>query len=247
MKKVSRIALAAMLVFPLILSGCTTDPENTDIVIVGTFSWPTFFIYEGGAVDFSNWDEPIIGGEAVDDATVTVTNTTTGESLDLIYYAADEYHPVAFYAPGDEDFPHAAGESVSVQISAMGTTFTGGPTTTSDSYATVTAPENATDVAQPFDLTWTIAQESGAQAATHVLVEIRNYNTDPMTVEAHILPISTTTMEISGYEAADNYSFYIYPVNRMEITGGGSTHYAYVFTSSYRPNYTIVNITGEEN
>ena len=246
MKKVSRIALAVLLVFPLIFSACTTDPDDNNLSIVGHFSWPTFFIYEGGSIDISDWDEPIIGGDPVDDATVTVTNTTTGESLELMFYAADEYHPVAFYAPGDQEFPHLAGESVSVQISALGKTYSGGPTPTSDTYATITAPGEGVDIAQPFDLTWTVSHETSAPSATHMVVQITNYNTEPYTTESYVLPISQTTMEITGFEAAEGYWIYLYPVSRMEITGGGSTHYAYVSSTSYRPNYVSVNITGDE-
>ena len=247
MRKVPRIAMAAVLLFPLLLTSCTTDPDDANLSIFGHFSWPTFFIYEGGSIDVSRWDEPIIGGDPVDDATVTVTNTTTGESLELVYYAPSEYHPVAFYAPEDQEFLHDAGESVSVQISALGTTYTGGPTSTSDTYATITAPSEGVDIAQPFDVTWTVGHESSAPSATHMVVEVSNYSTEPYTVEVYIIPISQTTLEITGFEAADGYYIYLYPVNRMEITGGGSTHYAYVSSTSYRPNHVSVNITGDEN
>lgn len=241
MKKVVRIMLAGILVLPLFISGCTTDPDNPNIIIVGFFSWPMFYVHEGGTLDIGDWEEPITGGEVVDDATVTVTNTTTGESLELQFYAADQNHPVPYYAPGDEEFAHTAGQSVSVQINALGSTFNGSPTVTSDAYSTITTPENLATVTQPFNLTWTIDEET--TAATHVIVYVRNFSTDPVIMRAYILPITTTTQQISGFDVADNYYLSVFPVNRMTISGGGSTHYAYVVTTSFRTYSVTVNFT----
>jgi hypothetical protein len=240
MKKALRIVLAGILVFPLFFSACTTDPDNPDVVIVGFFSWPMFYINEGGTLDIGDWEQPITGGELIDDATVTVTNTTTGESLELMYYAPDEYHPVGYYAPGDEEFAHTAGQSVSVKINAMGSTFNGSATVTSDAYSTITAPANYASVSQPFNVTWTIAQET--TAATHVIVYVRNFSTEPYTMKAYLLPITTTTLEITGFDPADYYYISVFPVNRMSISGGGSTHFAYVGTTSYRSNSLSVDI-----
>ncbi len=241
MKKALRIMMAGILVLPLFFSSCTTDPDNPNVVIVGFFSWPTFYINEGGTLDIGDWEQPITGGELVDDATVTVTNTTTGESLELIYYPPSENHPVGYYAPGDEEFSHTPGQYVSVQITALGTTFNGTPTVTSDAYSTITAPANYASVSQPFDLTWTITEET--TAATHVIVYVRNFSTDPYTMKAYLLPITTTTLEIAGFEPAESYYLSVFPVNQMPISGGGSTHFAYVGTTSYRSTYLSVTIT----
>ncbi|MFC1499929.1 hypothetical protein ACFL6T_02800 [Candidatus Zixiibacteriota bacterium] len=239
MKKALRIIMAGLLVLPLFFSACTTDPDNPNVVIVGFFSWPMFYIHEGGTLNLGDYEQPITGGEPVDDATVTVTNTTTGESLVLTYFAPSEYMPVGYYGPGEgvEDFPHIAGEMVSVQIDALGSTFTGTPTVTSDAYSTITAPENLASVSQPFDLTWTIDQET--TAATHVIVYVRNFSTNPYVMMSYILPITTTTLEITGLDPADNYYLSVFPVNRMPISGG---HFAYVGTTSYMSNSLTVNI-----
>ncbi len=243
MKKVSRIALAALLVFPLVFSACTTDPENPDVVIYGHFSWPVFFIHEGGTLNIADWEEPIEGGVMVDDATITVTNTTTGESNSLVWVPPDEYHPVGYYALSGDDtgLEHSAGQSVSVQINALGNTYTGGPTVTSDAYTTLSAPEYGSSVSQPFDVTWTNAQET--TAATHILVSVTNFSIEPEVLQSYVLPITATSQQISGLPVGDNYSIFVEPANRMEITGGGTTNYAYVYSTSSRSSYVMVNIT----
>ncbi len=241
MKKVLQVALAVLLIFPLVGSSCTKE-ESPNLSIVGYFSWPQFYIHDGGTIDIGDWEQPITGGMVVDNATVTVTNTTTGESLDLQYYEPNENHPVGFYAPGEEDFPHTAGQSVSVQISAEGNTYSGGATVTSDNFSTITAPENHEAVTQPFNLTWTIGSET-TNAATHVIVYVRNFSTDPYVMQAYLLPIGTTTLQINGFDPAENYYLSVFPVTRMEISPGGG-NYAYVGTTSYRSNSLMVEFTG---
>lgn len=241
MKRALRIVMAGILVLPLIFSACT-KPDIKGLWIVAFFSWPTIYINEGGTVDIGDWEQPIKGGTFVDDATVTVTNTTTGESLELTWYPPGEHHPVGYYAPGDQEFAHTAGQSVSVQIEAQGTTYNGTPTVTSDAFSTITAPEYYSSVTQPFNLTWTIDEET--TAATHVVVYVRNFSTDPYIMQTYLLPITTTTQQISGFDVADNYYLSVFPVNRMPINGGGKSNFAYVgSTSSYRSNSLMVNFT----
>ena len=245
MKNGLRFPLTVLFALLLLVScDTTTDPDTGAIIILGFFSYPTFFVNDGATIDNDDWLAPISGGEDIDDAVVTVRNDDTGAIQTLVYHPPGDYSTVGFYML-DSEFTHSAGQDVSVTIEAMGATFTGASTVTPDAYPTISAPQAYAQVSQPFNLTWTLGQET--TPATHVIVSVKNYQLDPMVNTWVVLPATTTTYEVNGFEPADNYYLQVFPVNRMTISGGGKTFYAYVGTTSYRTNLISVEIIGTDN
>jgi len=236
MKRILAVAVALGLVLA-VADGCALkeDPETGEWKIVGFFSWPMFYIYENTTFDQNRLWMPFTTGEPVADATIVVTNNTTNESATLTYYPPDEESTVGFYTV-ETEFPHTAGQEVSVSITIGDRTFTGGPTVTPDTDLTVTAPSYLAQVEQPFDLVWT---ESGESDASHVAISVYNWSTDPYVMQAWTVPMTSTSEEITGYDPAASYYFQVYALNRMAITGHGQTYYAWVGSTGYSSSTTV--------
>jgi hypothetical protein len=80
-------------------------------------------------------------------------------------------------------------------------------------------------------MTWTVSHD--VANASHTVVSVNNYSTDPYVMDSWLVPITTTTREINGYTPAEYYYLGVFCVNRMAITGHGQTYYAYVGSTDY--------------
>ena len=81
------IALTAM---AFLLAGCPEAVVTYDtLAVVGWFSYPTIYLTDGSS-NFSNPNSPVTGTDKTN-ATVTVTNDTTGVSTTAAYVAASPH------------------------------------------------------------------------------------------------------------------------------------------------------------
>jgi len=234
MKKISFLALVALFVIPVvtIIAGCSSSGGGGGgggPMIGAFFSFPNVYVLKTGTNQFFNYLQPFTG-EAITDATVIVSNETTGYYTNCVYNSFHQY-----YIASAELF-NGTGESVSVKVVSSAGNVTGGPTVTPNSYTFITAPLGPVSV--PFTVSWLVSAESSP--ASHVWLKVYTFGT-PEGYQI-VLPVATTSYQITSamITGKGNYYLSVYPVNTMTFTGAADGSVGYVGSARYSPT---VNVT----
>jgi len=205
-----------------LIAGCevVVAPQGEVYIIIGWFSFPVIYITDGSA-NFSNPWNPVTG-TSVTNATVIVSNETTGVTREAVYSAANGY-----YTPAQE-LLHSAGQSVSLSIKTTSETVTGSATTTPDPvYANLSPASNAT-ATLPFTVSWEVTQ--GTYEATHSWLSVRGTTTAETNNYQVVVPRSqkSVTLTSSQIAAGSNYYISVFGVNVMSLSGAKSGSVVYV-------------------
>lgn len=235
MKKGLLWFLAALIIIPIvaIISGCSSSGGGGGgggPMIGAFFSFPYVYVLKTGTNQFSNYLQPFTG-EAITDATIIVSNETTGYYTNCVYNAFHQY-----YNASSELF-HGTGESVTVRVKSSAGNVTGGPAVTPNSYSFIASPLGGDTVSVPFTISWQVSAESSP--ASHVWLKVYTFGT-PEGYQI-VLPIATTSYQITSAMIAGKGSYYIsvYPVNAMSFTGAADGSVGYVGSVRFSPTAIV--------
>ena len=200
---------------------------------------PAVFIADG-EVDYANPYDPL-DGEDITDAVVTVTNEDTGEDLVLDWYDDPSGSMErGSYGNYQQDFPHAAGESISMTIEVSGQTITGGPTETPDSWVEITSPTHGSTVSYPIEVEWTVTE--GDHPATHTFVFINADDNSMAFMDVVPLDDGSYTIEDTDIDTTGPHHVTVWPTNVMAFDGrvaDGSANHVKTTELSYSAGITI--------
>ena len=206
-----------------LIAGCevVVAPQGEVYIIIGWFSFPVIYITDGSA-NFSNPWNPVTG-TSVTNATVIVSNETTGVTREAVYSAANGY-----YTPAQE-LLHSAGQSVSLSIRTTSESITGSATVTPDpAFSSLSQASNST-VTLPFTVSWEVSQ--GTYEASRAWLSITSLTTTAETSNYQVVvPISqkSVTLTSSQIAAGSNYYIRVFGVNVMSLGGAKSGSVVYV-------------------
>lgn len=236
-----------ILVFTLIsiagffLISCGMTHVSSGYGVYGENSYPSYFITDGD-VDYSNPFNPMTGTD-VTDATVVVSNETTGVSTTLAWVPASGNMKRGSYGGYQQELLHDAGERISVRIEAGDDIVTGGPTVTPNSNVTLVAPAHNSFVTLPTTISWTVT--SGTYPATHAFVTVQAI--DGSVGYLTVVPISQTSFQLTSEHISTPGTYWVtvWPINRMDLTGAkeGSVSYVKSTILSYSHTITILAST----
>lgn len=211
----------------------------TSAGVHGEYSMPAVFVTDG-EVDYTNPYDPV-SGENIKDASVTAINETTGQEVDLEWTGASGNMQRGSYGGYQQDFPHAPGDEVSIEIGLDRDDITGGPTVTPDSTVTLTAPAHESAVSLPFDITWDVTD--GMFLATDCFVFINSDTTGEAYMDVVPLSDGSYTITESLAPSTGPHHITVWPTNIMGLDGkrvaGGSAVYVKSTELSYSHAITI--------
>ena len=224
------------------VTGCVTPGLEEAVLdyidyILGFYSYPTIYITDGGS-NFSNPYDPVTGTN-ITNATVTVSNETTGVSTTAAYVAAS---PRGYYKP-TANFSHNPGERVSLTVITTNETITGSPTVTPDPVYSSLSPTSGATATLPFTISWDVTQ--GTYEASHTWVWINDASGSSAEAKNYqeIVPISTKSLQITSAEVqAGIYTIGVFGVNTMTISRAKSGSIVYVDgggTRAYSSNVMV--------
>lgn len=229
--------------FSFIVSNSGCGPFRTPDEIIeaamgmhvdGHYSWPVIYLTDGGS-NFSNPNNPVTGNP-ITNATVTVSNETTGISRVASYDATARSYTVS------SELPHAAGQKVSLTIKTTNEAILGSATATPNpTYSNLNIVNNST-VSRPFTVSWEVTQ--GTSEATHTWVIIYGSTTSEAKNYQEVIPISQKSVEINASKiktGGNNFQVVVFGINSMQLKGAKSGSAVYVFggNSIYSMGITI--------
>jgi hypothetical protein len=244
MKRIKDLVLVIALVSVagfLLVSCAMTHVSSSRYGVYGENSFPSYFVTDG-EVDYSNPFNPMTGTD-VTNATVVVSNETTGVSTTLTWVPASGNMQRGSYGGYQQELPHDAGESVSVRIEAGEDVITGGPTVTPNSTVTLTAPGNNMTYYSniPISVEWTVAL--GTYPATHCFVTIQAI--DGSIGYLTVVPLDQLSYALAPehFSTLGTYWVTVWPINVMELNGAKEGSVAYVKSTeiSYSHQITIIS------
>lgn len=225
MKKIVHMTLVgcSIFLFSLVLYGCmqAVSTPGGYVYVEGWFSYPVIYLTDGGS-NFSNPNSPVTG-TALSNATVIVSNETTGVSTPAVWNASNGY-----YTPLTQ-LNHTAGQSVSLSITTTSESIRGAATVTPDPTYANLIPLTGTTVRLPFSITWEVTQ--GTYETTHTWIVISSStSTNAAYNYQTVIPISQKSLQITNanISAESGYSISLFGVNVMSLTGAKSGSVVYV-------------------
>lgn len=235
-KVISILILISLLAFSTIGCQGTTAEEEALVLlyVMGFFSYPSIYLSDGTS-NISDPNNPITG-TPVTNATVVVSNETTGVSKTAVWNSS-----LSYYRP-EEELIHTAGQQVSLSIQTTNETVTGDPAITPDPTYTSLSPSSSATVSLPFTISWEATQ--GTYEATYSKVWIvNNSSTNAASNHQEIVPIAQESIEITSSDitASGTYTIGVSGVNLMTLNDAKSGSVVYVGggTAAYS---TYVNV-----
>lgn len=232
------LACAIFIVSCAVVAQQLIDEEMGRSNVYGYFSWPTIYITDTA----STYTNPIspASGNPITNATVIVSNETTGVSTFAAYNATTHYYTVS------ENLPHVVGQKVSLSIKTTNETITGAATSTSNPTYSNLFPGNNSSITLPFNISWEVTQGTAEAANTWVIVY------GPTTSEAQnyqeVVPISQKSLQITSSKiktAGKNFSITVFGVNSMTLTNAKSGSKVYVGGGSNYLSATGITIEAQ--
>jgi hypothetical protein len=193
---------------------------------------PAVFLSDGEP-NLSDPFDPLTGSD-IDTATVTAINEATGQETPLPWTEPTGNMRRGSYGGYQTNFPHPAGDEVSIRIEVEDQTVTGEPTVTPDAVATITNPAHMSSVTAPFDITWTM--NDGQFPASHVFVFINSEATGDAYMD--VVPASSGTYTIDSSklpQPTGSHKVTVWPTNLMSL---GSDVVGNVHVKSTEVSYT---------